>query len=78
MSDVAGAEVITGIEEPLALIIENVRAFAANDDLRIDAWIFLLKAHKVGKEVAQAALSSGPQLLTVINLGGLPLQMIRP
>ena len=60
--DVAGAEMVAGIEQPPSRVVEDVRAFSAHDDARIDARILLFEAREIGQEVPQASLCAGRRL----------------
>src|SRR5262245_15241684 len=69
MADIAGAEMIAGVEQPPPLVVEDIGALAANDDMRVDARILILEACEIGQEMPQAALRLQPMLKALVDLG---------
>ncbi len=66
MADLAGAEMAAGVEQAVAVLVEDIGALAADDHLRVAVGILALEGGEVGKEMADAALrpltggSAGP------------------
>ena len=66
MADLAGAEMAAGVEQAVALLVEDIGALAADDHLRIAVGILALEGGEVGEEMADVALraltggSAGP------------------
>ena len=52
MADLAGAEMAAGVEQAIALLVEDIGALAADDHLRIAVGIFALQRGEVGEEMA--------------------------
>ena len=52
MADLAGAEMAAGVEQAVAVLVEDIGAFAADDHLRIAVGIFALEGGEIGEEVA--------------------------
>ena len=56
VADLAGAEVAAGVEQPVAVLVEDIGALAAHDHLRIAVGILALEGGEVGEEVADVPL----------------------
>jgi len=52
MADLAGAEMAAGVEQAIALLVEDIGALAADDHLRVAVGVLALQRGEVGEEMA--------------------------
>ena len=58
MADLAGAEVAAGVEQAMAVLVEDIGTLAADHHLGVAVGILALECDEIGKEVADMALGA--------------------